>query len=1146
MNKSYHIFIKAIVLLWISTLFTFSKTYSQGGTTSNPQVLPGFTDDKVSDGWEDLRQLVFDSLGRMFVVEGAGEIWIVDTNGVKITSPLLNIKEEVGQWSSHGLTGLALDKNFLTNGYFYVMYTVDRHHLIEFGTPNYNANVNNYFSATINRVTRFQADPTTNFTTLIPNSRFVLIGHTKQTGIPVTYTFHDGGHLEMVADGSLIISTGDNAHGGSVDTGSNAQTYYAQCLADSILIPQTNIGGFRSQLLQSLNGKLLRIDPMTGLGIQSNPFYDAAQPNATISKVWCLGLRQPYQFSVRPGTSSTDITAGNPGTFYIGDVGFYKWESLFVSDLGAENFGWPSYEGMTPHNGFISKWVPNYYAPNPLYNTGGCTQPYFYFKDLLHEPTLDPNAKWPNPCDTNIQTPNSVPRFIRKRPTIAFYHADSTTYVPTWNGYNPTLANVGAPGSPTSGLELKSQCISGVEFYLGDKFPSNYKGQLFVAEYDTGYICNIILDSANNALSVDTFATGLGDCMAVTYNHKDQALYYIEYPYEIHRIRYTLGINVAPTARIIQDKRYGPSPTSVSFNGNTSSDPEGAALFYQWSFGDGNTATGAQVSHIYTAPNANPIKYDVVLTVTDSGNLTHSTSTIVSINNTPPNVAITSPINGNWYSALVAETINLTANVSDVEHSQNQLHYAWYVSLHHNTHEHPNPIDTDKVSYFVSSPEDSLETYSYEVTLTVTDDAGLSNKNTVFIYQGNTPIADFVVDKTTICLFDSVHFTSTIIGKADSLKWTFQNGTPPTSNAPNPTVTYKTAFGVQDVKLIVYNPYGKDTVNYLDIIKVKAAPNPQQNISGTLFTCVDDSVLLFTNYDTNYAYQWHKNLQPIIGATDTSYMATNTGTYQVFASQPNGCSTSTLPLYFAEHMISTQLTSSGSLLLCNQDSVVLMADQNPDYTYQWFLNNIPIINSNSYAYTATKTGSYKAFITDLGQCFDTTQSMSVIKMPESEAQYVSDSILCPTGDTVMLLANNGVALTYQWFNFDIPINFATSISYAALQPGLYSVMVSDAAGCAHMSNYLPVTGCAAINNFDVLIKALYPNPTKDNINIVLKKPTVGTAWYKVVDMWGREVISETNLVKGTSAFNVKTNFASGLYQLIIWNEEIGVMQFVKN
>lgn len=1131
-------------LLCLKLLFACTLGYGQGGSTSNPHVLPGFTDDKVSDGWDDLRQLVFDSLGRMFVVEGAGEIWIVDTNGVKINAPLLNIKEEVGQWSSHGLMGLALDKNFLTNGYFYVMYTVDRHHLLEFGTPNYNANVNNFFSATINRVTRFQADPTTNFTTLIPNSRFVLIGQTKQTGIPVTYTFHDGGHIEMMLDGSLVISTGDNAHGGSVDTGSNAQTYYAQCLLDSILILQTNIGGFRSQLIQSLNGKLLRIDPMTGLGISSNPYYDAAQPNAPISKVWCLGLRQPYQFCIKPGTSSTDITAGLPGTFYIGDVGFYKWESLLICDSAAQNFGWPSYEGMAPHNGFINKWVPNYYAPNPLFGTGGCTQPYFYFKDLLLEPTLDPNANWPNPCNISMQTPNSVPRYIRKRPSMAFFHADSTTYVPTWNGYNPTLANVGAPGSPTGGVELKSQCISGVEFYMGDKFPAFYKGQLFVAEYDTGYICNIKLDSANNPLFVDTFATSLGDCMALTYNRFDQAIYYIEYPYEIHRIRYTLGVNVAPVARIQQDKLFGPGTLTVNFNGSTSTDPEGAALTYAWTFGDGTTATGAQVSHTYNAPNGNPIKYDVTLTVTDTGNLSGSATSLVSLNNTPPNVAITSPIDGSWYSTLVAETFNLTANVTDAEHNQNQLHYEWYTSLHHNYHEHPNPIDTDHVSYFITSPEDSLETYFYEITLTVTDDAGLSNKHTVFIHQGNSPIAEFAMDKTTICLFDSVQYTSVIIGKADSLKWIFQNGTPPTSNQPNPVVTYKTMFGVQDVKLIAYNPFGNDTANYLDVLKVKAAPNPQQNITGTLFSCVDDSVALHTGYDPTYTYQWYKNLQPIIGATDTHYLATNTGTYQVFVSQPNGCSTGTQPLYFAEHIINNQLTTSGSLMLCTQDSVILYADQNPDYTYQWFLNNVPIANSNYYTLTVNKTGNYKAFITDLNLCFDTSQTVTVTKVPESEAYYVSDSVLCPAGDTVMLLANTGSALSYQWYNFDVPINAATNISYAALQPGLYSVRVFDNAGCSHMSNYLPVAGCAGVNNINSSISVLYPNPASDFINVIFNKPLTQHAWYKIIDVWGRALVTETNLTSN-NYLTIKTPFASGVYQLIVWNNGYSAINFIK-
>ncbi len=52
---------------------------------------------------------------------------------------------------------------------------------------------------------------------------------------------------------------------------------------------------------------------------------------------------------------------------------------------------------------------------------------------------------------------------------------------------------------------------------------------------------------------------------------------------------------------------------ACSFNGGASSDPDGAVANYQWSFGDGTTATGVTTNHTYAAAGT----YTTTLTVTD-------------------------------------------------------------------------------------------------------------------------------------------------------------------------------------------------------------------------------------------------------------------------------------------------------------------------------------------------------------------------------------------------------------------------------------------------------------------------------------------------------------------------------------------------
>ena len=76
----------------------------------------------------------------------------------------------------------------------------------------------------------------------------------------------------------------------------------------------------------------------------------------------------------------------------------------------------------------------------------------------------------------------------------------------------------------------------------------------------------------------------------------------------------------------------GPGQTAdvgaqVTFNGSGSYDPDGTITSYQWSFGDGGSATGGTVSHTYSQPGT----YQAVLTVHDDGGVSSSDAASVVI-----------------------------------------------------------------------------------------------------------------------------------------------------------------------------------------------------------------------------------------------------------------------------------------------------------------------------------------------------------------------------------------------------------------------------------------------------------------------------------------------------------------------------------
>ncbi|MBV9774463.1 MAG: S8 family serine peptidase [Gemmatimonadetes bacterium] len=75
---------------------------------------------------------------------------------------------------------------------------------------------------------------------------------------------------------------------------------------------------------------------------------------------------------------------------------------------------------------------------------------------------------------------------------------------------------------------------------------------------------------------------------------------------------------------------------TVSFDGSASRDPNGKPITYAWSFGDGATATGAKVSHVY-ADNGS---YTVTLKVTDQSGLSTTVASQATIANANPTVTL--------------------------------------------------------------------------------------------------------------------------------------------------------------------------------------------------------------------------------------------------------------------------------------------------------------------------------------------------------------------------------------------------------------------------------------------------------------------------------------------------------------------------
>ena len=230
------------------------------------------------------------------------------------------------------------------------------------------------------------------------------------------------------------------------------------------------------------------------------------------------------------------------------------------------------------------------------------------------------------------------------------------------------------------------------------------------------------------------FRSKINGIVDLEFNPYDQSIYYVNInTHQLHRISF--GGNPAPVAIAEADKTFGHGSLQVQFDASNSYDPNDLPLSYHWEFGDGTQSEGVLVTHQYKPDSDIPQRFDCILTVTDSLGASSSDAIIISLNNSPPEVEIITPKDGDLYPVSAFSIVDLKAQVNDLEHNSSELAYEWTVFFHHNEHYHEEPKDYSIESSVIIDPlgcEDEI--FWYRINLKVTDGHGLSNSDEIEIY----------------------------------------------------------------------------------------------------------------------------------------------------------------------------------------------------------------------------------------------------------------------------------------------------------------------------------------------------------------------------------------------------------------------------
>ncbi|MEX1189139.1 MAG: S8 family serine peptidase [Bacteroidia bacterium] len=143
--------------------------------------------------------------------------------------------------------------------------------------------------------------------------------------------------------------------------------------------------------------------------------------------------------------------------------------------------------------------------------------------------------------------------------------------------------------------------------------------------------------------------------------------------------------------------------------------------------------------------------------------------------------------------------------------------------------------------------------------------------------------ASFVSASQEVCEGGSIQFNN-LSDNATLYQWTFEGGTPASSNSINPNVIYN-AVGEYDVTLIASNSTFSDTITFEAYVNVNNAP-------ATPVITADGAILTVNSPGT---YQWYIGSSFISGANQSTYTATQDGDYSVIVTF-GGCAVESDPI----------------------------------------------------------------------------------------------------------------------------------------------------------------------------------------------------------------------------------------------------------
>ena len=510
---------------------------------------------------------------------------------------------------------------------------------------------------------------------------------------------------------------------------------------------------------------------------------------------------------------------------------------------------------------------------------------------------------------------------------------------------------------------------------------------------------------------------------------------------------------------------FTPTPTPatpnspVSFNAGASTAGGTASITdYRWNFGDGTTVdagTTAAASHTYTSPGT----YTVTLTVANSDGQSESASQTVTVDAPPTAAFSVSPSQPAPGSQISFDATGSSDSVGTI------TGYSWNIAGPGS-----GGVTNSVISATGARPtENGFERGSYQVTLTVTNDAGQSNTSAQTVTVDDPPTAStvsFTPSATVITPGSNVNFTDTATspdadlgGSIAGYNWNFGDGT--TGSGPDPSHTYSSP-GTYPVSLTVTDDLGESYTTPTQTITVDAPPTASFTTPSTSpgAPVAFDASGSSDSVGTIQSYDWSITAADGTETTATGENPTEPlarGTYTVTLTVTNdalqsGSATQTVTVDdppTASVTPSATVTTPGATVTFGTSSASPDASTGGSITgYSWNFGDGTTSDVADPSHTYASPGTYDVSLTvtdNLGMTHTASTTITVDAVPAAAFTASSDPVTA--GSAVGFNAGGssdsvGTITGYSWNFGDGATATGADPSHTYTSPGTYAVSLT--------------------------------------------------------------------------------------------------------